>query len=162
VDEVAAFEAKNTLGALLDRVQQGEEIVITRHGKPVARLVPNTGRIESASSIAALARIRARENAGRRVRLGSPESRTGHGTALSLVLDSSATLADLDLLPIRTDIDTDRHAWGETARLASRHRLSLYDASYLELARRLTLPLATLDNALHSAALNDGVRLISV
>ncbi len=60
MDEVAAFEAKNTLGALLDRVQQGEEIVITRHGKPVARLVPHTGRIESASSIAALARIRAR------------------------------------------------------------------------------------------------------
>jgi prevent-host-death family protein len=31
------------LGALLDRAQQGEEIVITRHGKPAARLVPNTG-----------------------------------------------------------------------------------------------------------------------
>jgi len=73
-----------------------------------------------------------------------------------------ATLADLDLLPIRTDIDTDRYAWGEIARLASRHRLSLYDASYLELARRLTLPLATLDNALRGAALNDGVRLIGV
>jgi prevent-host-death family protein len=39
--EVGAFQAKNTLGTLLDRVEQGEEIVITRHGKPVARLVPN-------------------------------------------------------------------------------------------------------------------------
>jgi antitoxin (DNA-binding transcriptional repressor) of toxin-antitoxin stability system len=36
---IGAFEAKNTLGALLDRVEKGEEIVITRHGKPVARMV---------------------------------------------------------------------------------------------------------------------------
>jgi prevent-host-death family protein len=58
--EIGAFEAKNTLGSLLDRVEQGEEIVITRHGKPVARLVPNTGRIDSAQAKAALGRIRAR------------------------------------------------------------------------------------------------------
>jgi prevent-host-death family protein len=38
--EVWAFEAKNRLGALLDRVEHGEEIVITRRGKPGARLVP--------------------------------------------------------------------------------------------------------------------------
>jgi prevent-host-death family protein len=38
--EVGAFEAKNTLGSLLDRVERGEEVVITRRGKPVARLVP--------------------------------------------------------------------------------------------------------------------------
>jgi prevent-host-death family protein len=38
--EVGAFEAKNKLGALLDVVEKGEEIVITRRGKPVARLVP--------------------------------------------------------------------------------------------------------------------------
>ncbi len=39
--EVGAFEAKNKLGTLLDLVEQnGEEIVITRRGKPVARLVP--------------------------------------------------------------------------------------------------------------------------
>lgn len=36
---IGAFEAKNTLGSLLDRVEKGEEIVITRHGKPVARMV---------------------------------------------------------------------------------------------------------------------------
>ena len=58
--EIGAFEAKNTLGALLDRVQQGEEIIITRHGKPVARLVPNTGRIDRSQAKAAVARIRAR------------------------------------------------------------------------------------------------------
>ncbi|MCX6022395.1 MAG: type II toxin-antitoxin system prevent-host-death family antitoxin [Chloroflexi bacterium] len=38
--EIGAFQAKNQLGALLDEVEHGEEIVITRHGKPVARLVP--------------------------------------------------------------------------------------------------------------------------
>jgi prevent-host-death family protein len=57
--EVGAFEAKNTLGALLDRVQQGEEIVITRHGKPVARLVPNGAGIDRAQARAAFDRIRA-------------------------------------------------------------------------------------------------------
>jgi prevent-host-death family protein len=40
---VGAFEAKNKLSALLDRVERGEEIVITRHGKPIARLVPTDG-----------------------------------------------------------------------------------------------------------------------
>ncbi len=39
--EVGAFEAKNTLGTLLDRVEQGEEVIITRRGKPIARLIPN-------------------------------------------------------------------------------------------------------------------------
>jgi prevent-host-death family protein len=36
---VGAFEAKTRLSALLDRVAAGEEVVITKHGKPVARLV---------------------------------------------------------------------------------------------------------------------------
>jgi prevent-host-death family protein len=38
--EVGAFEAKNKFGALLDWVERGEEVVITRRGKPVAKLVP--------------------------------------------------------------------------------------------------------------------------
>ena len=38
--EVGAFEAKNKLGTLLDWVANGEEVLITRHGKAVARLVP--------------------------------------------------------------------------------------------------------------------------
>ena len=36
---VGAFEAKTHLSALLDRVAAGEEVLITKHGKPVARLV---------------------------------------------------------------------------------------------------------------------------
>lgn len=38
--EVGTLEAKNRLSNLLDQVLQGEEVVITRHGKPVAKLVP--------------------------------------------------------------------------------------------------------------------------
>jgi prevent-host-death family protein len=39
MEMVPAFEAKTKLGELLDRVIAGEEIVITRHGRPVARLI---------------------------------------------------------------------------------------------------------------------------
>jgi prevent-host-death family protein len=58
--EIGAFEAKNKLGMLLDRVENGEEIIITRHGKPVARLVPNAARIDKPQARAALDRIRSR------------------------------------------------------------------------------------------------------
>ena len=37
---MSAFEAKTHFGELLDRVSKGEEVVITRHDKPVARLIP--------------------------------------------------------------------------------------------------------------------------
>ena len=42
VREIGAFEAKNKLGTLLDWVAAGEEVLITRYGKPAARLVPAT------------------------------------------------------------------------------------------------------------------------
>ena len=41
---VGAYEAKTHFPALLDRVAQGEEITITRHGVPVAKLVPTSAR----------------------------------------------------------------------------------------------------------------------
>ena len=41
---VTALEAKTRFGKLLERVARGEEIVITRHDKPVARLVPEGRR----------------------------------------------------------------------------------------------------------------------
>lgn len=58
--EIGAFEAKNKLGALLNRVELGEEIVITRHGRAVARLVPNSGRTDRSQARAAVERIRER------------------------------------------------------------------------------------------------------
>jgi prevent-host-death family protein len=38
--EVGVFDAKNRLSQLLDQVEHGESFVITRHGRPVAQLVP--------------------------------------------------------------------------------------------------------------------------
>ena len=61
--EVGAFEAKNTLGSLLDRVERGEEIVITRRGKPVARLVPEPAKDRS-KAIAALEHFLANRKVG--------------------------------------------------------------------------------------------------
>jgi len=55
-------------------------------------------------------------------------------------------------LPVTLDTETTDHAWTTTAQLAERHRLSAYDASYLELAMRRKLPLATLDKDLIKAA----------
>ena len=73
-----------------------------------------------------------------------------------------AALADLALLPITVDPETDRQAWGATAKLAARHRLTLYDAAYLELARRRCLPLATLDSELRTAATAEDVALLGL
>jgi prevent-host-death family protein len=44
MSKVTAFEAKTRFGELLDRVSRGEEVVITRHDKVVARLVPEGPR----------------------------------------------------------------------------------------------------------------------
>ncbi len=57
---VGAFDAKNRLGSLLDMVERGEEITITRHGKPVARLVAPAAPDRLAEAQAAVARIRER------------------------------------------------------------------------------------------------------
>ena len=73
-----------------------------------------------------------------------------------------ATLADLAQLPIQVDGETDSHTWGETLRLAERHKLTLYDAAYLELAQRRGLPLATLDRHLRRAAGAEKVRVLGM
>lgn len=71
-------------------------------------------------------------------------------------------LADLGLLPINLDPETDRQAWGATLLLAALHRLTIYDAVYLELALRRSLPLATLDMQLRTAAKAEGVELLGM
>jgi prevent-host-death family protein len=53
MESVTALEAKTRFGRLLERVAQGEEVIITRHEKPVARLVPE-GRRKLASVRAAV------------------------------------------------------------------------------------------------------------
>jgi predicted nucleic acid-binding protein len=59
-------------------------------------------------------------------------------------------------LPVMLDTETTEHAWTTTVQLAERHRLSAYDACYLELALRRKLPLATLDADLIRAAKASG------
>ena len=66
-------------------------------------------------------------------------------------------LAELDRLPILMDRDPDSET---VVALARKHGLTAYDAAYLELARRLAAPLATLDQALVAAAQRDGIDLI--
>lgn len=63
-----------------------------------------------------------------------------------------ASMADLGGMPITVDPDTDIYVWTTTLRLADRYRLTIYDACYLELAQRRSLPLATLDAELRAAA----------
>jgi prevent-host-death family protein len=58
--KVGAFEAKNKLGELLDLVEQGEEVIIIRHGKEVARLVPVRRMHSREQARAAIRRIRER------------------------------------------------------------------------------------------------------
>ena len=57
--EIGAFEAKNKLGQLLDRVEAGEEVVITRRGRIVARLVPPRPAVDREQARNAAAAIRA-------------------------------------------------------------------------------------------------------
>lgn len=63
MSEIGLFEAKNKLSALVDRVEKGEEITITRRGTPVAKLVPlNPGfdREKARAAAAGLIELRAK------------------------------------------------------------------------------------------------------
>jgi prevent-host-death family protein len=58
---VGAIEAKEKLDSLLDLIARGEEVVITRHGKPAARLVaPSGDEVPASDASAAVRRIRER------------------------------------------------------------------------------------------------------
>lgn len=65
-------------------------------------------------------------------------------------------------LPITLDDDTAAQSWTATIQLAERHRLTVYDAAYLELAQRRGLPLASLDQELRAAAEVTGVALVEL
>ena len=95
---------------------------------------------------------------------------------MSLALDSSVTLAWCfdDERTDATDTLLEQvaqagaeapslwplQAWVATSELAARHRLTIHDAAYLELAQRLKLPLATLDVELRAAAGMLGIELL--
>jgi predicted nucleic acid-binding protein len=72
----------------------------------------------------------------------------------------AAYVEDLLSLPIECDPETSTRAWRECLMIASQYRLTLYDAAYLELSMRRSLPLATFDAALRRAAAAAGVALL--
>jgi prevent-host-death family protein len=55
---VGAYQAKTHLSELLEKVEAGEEIVITKHGSPVAKLVPVKKEATAEERAAAIERIR--------------------------------------------------------------------------------------------------------
>ncbi len=65
-------------------------------------------------------------------------------------------------LPITVDEETKAHAFGDITSLGRAHNLTAYDAAYLELAMRRSLPLASLDEHLKIAAQAVGVPLYGV
>ena len=69
--------------------------------------------------------------------------------------------ASLEALPIEIDPVSTTRAWGAALGLAREHRLSGYDAAYLELAVRMQLPLTTLDQALGAAARAEGLDVLA-
>jgi predicted nucleic acid-binding protein len=71
-----------------------------------------------------------------------------------------SSLAELSLLPVTIDGDTDTYAWSATLHIADRFSLPIHDASYLELAHRLALPFAALDPELENAARQLGVPIL--
>jgi predicted nucleic acid-binding protein len=67
------------------------------------------------------------------------------------------SLIDLAAMNISVDPDTNTYAWSDTLALAESHGLTLYDAAYVELARRRSLPLASLDRDMLAACRALGV-----
>lgn len=84
------------------------------------------------------------------------------GIRRSRITESEAAQAihDLRALPIEIDRKTHEHTFDKTSELALQHRLTLYDAAYLELAVRRKLQLSTLDEALGAACRAVGIELI--
>jgi prevent-host-death family protein len=74
---VTAFEAKTCFGELLERVAKGEEVVITRHDRPVARLIPEGApRLDEVRrSVDGLRELQQRIRRRTRARLSSREVR---------------------------------------------------------------------------------------
>ncbi len=72
----------------------------------------------------------------------------------------ASALTDLLALDVQVDAATADAAWNATVLLADTHRLTVYDAAYLELALRRALPLATLDKELREAAVAVNVAVL--
>jgi prevent-host-death family protein len=65
VREIGAFDAKAKLGQLLDWVEAGEDVIITRRGRPAARLTSPSANFDRERARAAATRIKQRRKGQR-------------------------------------------------------------------------------------------------
>ena len=73
-------------------------------------------------------------------------------------MERRATLEKLAAMQFSVDEEGTRNAFAKISELAEKHGLTIYDATYLELALRLSLPLASRDETLRTAAKRCGVK----
>lgn len=83
----------------------------------------------------------------------------GERAGMVTLAQTAAFLAELDLAEIEIDADSPRQRQSVVLALARAHRLTAYDATYLELALRKGVPIATFDTQLAEAARAAGVRV---
>ena len=75
-------------------------------------------------------------------------------------IQRKAALEKLAAMQFMVDEEGTRHAFGKTSDLAEKHGLTIYDATYLELALRRSLPLASRDESLKNAAKQCGLKTL--
>jgi len=128
------LDASVTLSWLFDEEQVGETEAVLDLVRETGALVPPLWHLEVANALLV---------AVRRGRM-TPAQR-------------SRRLADLGALAIDSDSGATGRCWDAALPLAERCRLTVYDATYLELALRHGFMLATLDGALRAAAEAEGL-----
>ena len=74
--------------------------------------------------------------------------------------ERKAAMEKLTALQLTVDEEGTRNAFGKTSELAEKYGLTIYDATYLELALRRSLPLASRDEALRTAAKQCGLKAL--
>ena len=73
-----------------------------------------------------------------------------------------AALSNLAWFPIKVDMQAEPEAWLGALRLSEKYGLTVYDAAYLEIAQRRSIPLATLDRQLRAAGEGEGIELLGM
>lgn len=73
-------------------------------------------------------------------------------------IQRKAAMEKLTAMQLTVDEEGSRNAFGKTSELAEKYGLTIYDATYLELALRRSLPLASRDEALTKAATRCGIK----
>jgi predicted nucleic acid-binding protein len=132
------LDASVPIAALLpDKADAGSASEVLEHLEEVGALVPALWPTEIANALLV---------AARRKRI-----------AVERIVGA---LDDIATLPITIEAADPPILWSGPLALALRHRLTLYDATYLDLAQRHRLPLASFDRELRSAAAVEGVALL--